>query len=33
MFLSNKDENKGNMLATYKTEITGKQDMKGEQRM
>lgn len=33
MLLSNKDENKGNVLATQKTEIIGKQELKGKKRM
>lgn len=33
MLLSNKHENQGNVLATQKTEITGKQEMKGKERM
>lgn len=33
MLRSKKDENKGSVLATQKIDITGKQEMKGKQRM
>lgn len=33
LLLSNKDENKGHVLGTQKTEITSRQEMKGKQLM